>query len=76
MVHAGETVNWIWDTTDTHTVTSDLGSPEAWDSGIKSGGPPFPAFSRAFLVPGTFPYHCVIHGTPGAGMFGTITAMP
>ncbi|HEU4346620.1 MAG TPA: multicopper oxidase domain-containing protein [Actinoplanes sp.] len=69
MINAGETVKWIWDNGDAHSVLSDTG---VWDSGVKSGGPPFPEFSRTFPTAGTFPYHCVVHGT---GMSGTITVM-
>jgi plastocyanin len=69
MVNAGDTVTWVWDNGDFHTVTSDTA---VWDSGVKSGGPPFPEFSRQFTTPGTFPYHCTVHGPT---MHGTITVM-
>lgn len=69
MVNAGDTVTWIWDTASAHTVTSDTA---VWDSGVRSGGPPFPQFSRVFSTPGTFPYTCQVHGPP---MQGTITVM-
>jgi FtsP/CotA-like multicopper oxidase with cupredoxin domain/plastocyanin len=69
MINAGDTVKWVWDNGDFHTVTSDTA---VWDSGVKSGGPPFPEFSRTFPTPGTFPYHCVVHGPT---MSGTITVM-
>jgi plastocyanin len=73
MINAGDTVTWKWDDGADHSVTSDTG---LWDSGVKSGGPPFPQFSRTFTTPGTFPYHCVIHGGPGGvGMSGTVTVM-
>jgi FtsP/CotA-like multicopper oxidase with cupredoxin domain/plastocyanin len=69
MVNSGDTVKWVWDNGDFHTVTSDTA---VWDSGVKSGGPPFPEFSRTFTTPGTFPYHCQVHGPT---MHGTITVM-
>jgi plastocyanin len=73
MINAGDTVTWKWDNGDDHSVTSDT---KLWDSGVKSGGPPFPTFSRTFTAPGTFPYHCVIHGAPnGVGMSGTVVVM-
>jgi plastocyanin len=73
MINAGDTVTWKWDDGTDHSVTSDTG---IWDSGVKSGGPPFSQFSRTFTAPGTFPYHCVIHGGPGGvGMSGTVTVM-
>ena len=55
MINAGDTVTWKWDDGTDHSVTSDTG---IWDSGVKSGGPPFPESSRTFTAPGTFPYHC------------------
>jgi plastocyanin/FtsP/CotA-like multicopper oxidase with cupredoxin domain len=73
MINAGDTVTWKWDDGTDHSATSDTG---IWDSGVKSGGPPFPQFSHTFTAPGTFPYHCVIHGAPGGvGMSGTVTVM-
>ena len=74
MINVGDTATWKWDDNDQHSVTSDTG---AWaDSGVKSSpSAPFPTFSHTFTTPGTFPYHCVIHGGPGAGMSGTITVM-
>ena len=29
-------------------------------------------FSTTFNTPGTYAYYCVFHGSPGAGMHGTI----
>ena len=72
MINAGDTVTWKWD--DGHLTRS----PPTPASGTlaSSGGPPFPQFSRTFTAPGTFPYHCVIHGGPGGvGMSGTVTVM-
>jgi FtsP/CotA-like multicopper oxidase with cupredoxin domain len=69
MINAGDTVTWKWDDSDFHTVSSDTG---VWDSGVHSGGPPFATFSRTFATPGTFPYHCNVHGP---SMHGTITVM-
>jgi plastocyanin len=74
MVNVGDTVVWKWDDGDTHSVTSDT---NAWiDSGIKSGGPPFPTFQNTFTTPGVYKYHCQIHGASnGIGMAGTVTVM-
>lgn len=34
------------------------------------------SFQLTFNNPGSVPYHCEIHGSPGAGMHGTITVNP
>jgi plastocyanin len=73
MINAGDTVTWIWDDGVDHSITSDTA---VWDSGVKNGGPPFPQYSHTFTTPGTFAYHCVIHGGPGGlGMSGTVMVM-
>jgi plastocyanin len=74
MVTVGTTVTWNWDEADRHSVTSDTG---IWDSGkLFTATPPFPTFTHTFTSPGTFPYHCQVHGGPGGiGMSGTITVM-
>jgi plastocyanin len=74
MINTGDTVTWQWDDATPHTVTSDTG---AWpDSGVKSGGPPFPSFQHTFNTPGTYKYHCQIHGGPnGIGMSGSVMVM-
>jgi plastocyanin len=74
MINAGDTVTWKWDDGTQHTVTSDT---NAWpDSGVKSGGPPFPTFQVTFNTPGLFKYHCNIHGGPnGVGMSGSVMVM-
>src|SRR5262245_47865477 len=64
-VAAGTTVNWNWTTTLPHSVTSDTGF---FDSGILLGG----SFSLTFPTAGNYPYHCVVHGSPGVGMFGMV----
>ncbi|MGH8885245.1 MAG: multicopper oxidase domain-containing protein [Egibacteraceae bacterium] len=70
-VRPGETVTWIWDHALRHTVTSDTLLPSGqplWDSGVRSGGPPFPRFPFTFTTPGTFQYHCELH----TDMTGTV----
>jgi hypothetical protein len=47
MVNAGDTVTRKWDDGTEHSVTSGT---SVWDSGVKSGGPPFPS-SLAPLPP-------------------------
>ena len=63
---AGATVTWTWNSGSvTHNVTFDNGDP---GSGNQSSG----TFERAFSAPGSYPYHCSIHGAPGTGMFGVV----
>jgi hypothetical protein len=67
-IEIGDTVKWTW-TSANHTVTSDLGSTETFDSG--SLGPIGSTFQWTFTEVGTNPYFCDIHGP--ASMSGTIT---
>jgi plastocyanin len=59
-IAAGGTVNWTWAGGLSHSVTSDTG---VFDSGIKASG----AFSFTFPNAGSFPYHCMVHGTIMSG---------
>ena len=65
-VQPGQTVTWTNDGRSRHTVQADDG---AWDSGIVAPGGDF---THTFDRPGVYPYFCSLHGTPGAGMIGTI----
>jgi plastocyanin len=65
-VQPGATVEWTNDGRSRHTIQADDG---AWDSGIVAPGG---EFAHTFDEPGVFPYFCSLHGTPGAGMIGTI----
>jgi plastocyanin len=67
-VSAGTTVQWVNHDGFTHTVTYDSGPGTAFDSNLSGGT----SFSVTFATPGTIQYHCKIHGSPGAGMHGTI----
>jgi len=70
-VQSGQTVTWKWGTCTgdgystcvSHNVTFDDGSNVA--SPTQSSG----EFTRTFNTPGTYKYHCAIHG---AGMSGQI----
>ena len=64
VVTMGTTVTWVNQDSMAHTATSDSG---LWDSGMLIQGQ---SFSFVFHTPGTFPYHCTIHGV--ASMSGTI----
>ena len=67
-INAGDSILWQWDA-DNHSTTSDTG---IWDSGVFNTGH---TFTRAFPTAGTFPYHCSIHGSPGAGMHSTVNVV-
>jgi plastocyanin len=69
-VSVGATV--VWKNADgfTHTVTSSSvpsGGP-LWDKTVTGGS----STSVTFPVAGTYQYYCRIHGSPGAGMHGTL----
>jgi plastocyanin len=71
-INVGDTVQWVWDNNDTHTVTSTTPAG-VFDSGLlQSNVAPFPTFSHTFNAPGTFNYQCNFHGP---SMHGTITVM-
>jgi plastocyanin len=57
-IFVGDRVHWKNDTPQRHTVTSDAGSPVAFDSGevIQDG-----SYDRKFREPGTYAYHCKVH---------------
>ena len=57
-VPAGSTVVWVNRGKEEHTVTSDPGSGEKFDSGYKRTGG---TWQRAFARPGRFSYHCAPH---------------
>lgn len=63
---AGQYVTWKNLDTMNHTTTSDTGSALTWDSGSLAPGATFQVY---FPTPGTYTYHCAIHG---AVMSGTV----
>jgi plastocyanin len=69
-VTAGTMVTWNWPVGSVnHNVVPDDGSTPS-SSGAPSNGPDTHSFT--FTTPGTFGYHCTVHGAPGVGMSGTI----
>ena len=66
-VAAGTTVTWTNNDPVAHTVTWDDMSV---DSGLFGQGE---TFSYTFTTPGTYGYYCIPHGSPGAGMHGSVT---
>lgn len=67
-VASGTTITWINGDGVAHTVTNDAGSGETFNLALGSGS----TVTHPFNTPGTYNYHCTIHGSPGAGMHGTI----
>jgi len=68
-VSAGTTVQWANKDGIAHTVTYSSGPGSAFSSGTINGGG---TYSVTFNTAGTVQYYCTIHGSPGAGMHGTI----
>jgi plastocyanin len=68
-ITAGDSVQWVWQSSG-HSTTSD-GGEEGWDSGVQDA--PF-TFTRQFLLPGSFPYHCIPHQF--LGMTGRVVVRP
>ncbi|MGH8974381.1 MAG: cupredoxin domain-containing protein [Acidimicrobiia bacterium] len=79
-VTAGDSVTWIHkDSGLYHHVGAD---DRSWDSSPTCG---FPrgvcmrggdTYQHVFLSPGTYGYHCRLHGHPGRGMAGTVRVLP
>ncbi|HLU80847.1 MAG TPA: T9SS type A sorting domain-containing protein [Flavobacteriaceae bacterium] len=67
-IEEGDTVIWTFTDAVPHSVTSNAGSTETFDSGIQTGG----TFSYTFTIAGTNPYRCIVHPS----MVGTITVVP
>ena len=64
-VTAGTTIKWTNKDGMSHTVTSDVGGAEIFDSGSMADGA---TFTWQFNNTGTFKYHCTFH----AGMKATV----
>jgi plastocyanin len=66
-IDAGQPVCWTWNTNVSHNLKAD-------DNSFSSGQPTDRGtFQRTFDTPGTYGYHCQVHGSPTGGMHGTIT---
>jgi plastocyanin len=73
-INPGDTVTWTNDG-GFHNVLANDGSFRCSQGCDGAGGDPSGAswsFSRTFNQPGTVGYHCEEHGTPTAGMRGTV----
>jgi plastocyanin len=77
-ITAGTSVQWAWSScsggdiygTGETCVAHDVVFDDGATSGQKSQG----TYARTFPAPGTFPYHCAVHGA--AVMSGSITVTP
>ena len=56
-VAPGDSVNWVWEGSREHTVTSYPGQTENFDSGTRTSG----SYSRGFGRAGRFTYFCEVH---------------
>lgn len=68
-VAVGQTVTWTNTGMASHTVTSDVGDPEAFASdagGLGTNG----TYAHTFNTAGTYGYHCIPHLS--LGMVGTV----
>ncbi len=70
-ISRGTRVDWVWSDPATHTVTSNPGQADSWDSGFRNGTGT--QFSHTFNIAGTFSYICRVHAP---GMAGTVTVTP
>ena len=76
-VKAGGTVTWTWAVGAVgHTATSDNASFTTGTEGSPQNAPFSTGAITMNLAPGTYGYHCEIHGSPGAAMFGTLVIVP
>jgi plastocyanin len=64
----GSTVTWGWTGAAPHNVTW-VGADAPAASPTQTTG----TYQRTFADAGTYEYYCTVHGTPTAGMRGTVT---
>ncbi|MGH2636856.1 MAG: cupredoxin domain-containing protein, partial [Actinomycetota bacterium] len=65
-IAVGGSLRWTNDGRSPHNVIADDGS---FRSDVLEPGD---AFEEAFVEAGAFPFHCSLHGAPGAGMTGLV----
>lgn len=53
----GDAVNWVWEGSNEHTVTTYDGQTESFDSGTRTGG----TYTHVFGQRGRFRYFCEVH---------------
>lgn len=59
------------DVADDAALTALLADGEGWGV-VAAEFVPGDTYTHVFAVPGTYTYYCSIHGSPGAGMYGTL----
>jgi plastocyanin len=64
-IAAGQSVTWMFQDVNPHTVTADDASFSSAQTGLANGQ----RYSHTFTQPGTYAYHCFIHPQ----MHGTVT---
>jgi Copper binding proteins, plastocyanin/azurin family len=71
-VSVGSQVTWTWNTCsgDVYAGQTCVSHSVAFDDGVGSSIQDQGSYSRTFTAPGTYSYHCAVHG---AAMTGTIT---
>jgi plastocyanin len=71
-IAVGATVNWAWNTCtgDVYSGTTCTSHSVTFDDGSTSPTQDQGTYSRTFTAPGTYNYHCAIHG---AAMSGSVT---
>lgn len=71
-VVAGAQVKWDWNTCsgDIYGGQTCVAHSVTFDDGVTSATQDKGTFTRSFAAPGTYAYHCAVHG---AAMTGTIT---
>jgi plastocyanin len=72
-IREGRTVQWRWENSIAHSVTTTGSSPEAFDSGMQTEGDP--SFVRRFDVPGVYTYESRSGSTPITGIV-RVQALP
>jgi plastocyanin len=68
-VAVGTAVNWTWNTCtgDVYTGETCTAHSVTFDDGITSATQAKGTFSRSFSAPGTYTYHCSVHGAAMTG---------
>jgi plastocyanin len=71
-VATGTQVNWVWNTCtgDVYSGQTCVAHSVTFDDGVTSATQDKGSFARTFTAPGSYAYHCAVHG---AAMTGTIT---
>jgi plastocyanin len=71
---AGTEVLWTNNGRNDHDVTPVEAGAD-WGVEIEQF-PPGSEYAHLFSTPGVYDYYCTIHGTPEAGMIGTVVVLP